>query len=164
MNKSKDELMPGRDQIPSLWDFALAFYAQPGVAETCLTLQDEHKANICLVIGLRWLDMQAQRLDDQGLNELAEHIRIWTGKIVEPLRALRRALKLPVENLAQDDVQEQLRTLVKQAELLAEKKLLVEIERWVYCHKKNAQGSDNLERYLVHLGGSGFLSELSFNY
>jgi len=143
-----------------LWGFALAFYAQPQVADACLQLQDEYQANVCLLIGLRWLDVREQRLDDGQLAALNEHIKTWTDTVILPLRSLRRALKLPVENFPQDEAQEQLRNAIKHAELLAEKKLLQEIEGWVNQHIKNIRGDDNLKRYLLQLESPDYLRNL----
>lgn len=138
----------------ALGDFALAFYAQPQVAETCLRLQDEHQANVCLLIAMCWLDARQYHLADEELLALQNHIRGWTQDVVEPLRYLRRRLKLSFETLPQDETQMELRNTLKQAELLAEKKLLMEIERWI---GKNSQASvtgaqgKNLERYTREL-------------
>lgn len=149
----------------SLWDFALAFYAQPQVAEICLQLQDEYQANVCLLIGLRWMDAREDYLDETDFTHLKNHIEMWTREVVEPLRSLRRKLKSPIEHIAQDEVQEQLRTVIKNAELLAEKKLLNEIERWAIAQKKmtqinSAQDTTNLERYLAQLNALNYLNAL----
>lgn len=137
----------------SLWDFALAFYAQPQVAEACLQLQDEHKANVCLLIGLRWLDARERYLDEVQFNALKLYSEGWTQTVVEPLRALRRRLKLPFENVVQDETQAQLRSTIQQAELLAEKKLLLAIESWLahasFTTTKNQR--TNVENYLHQL-------------
>lgn len=136
-----------------LWDFALAFYAQPQVAEACLQLQDEYQANVCLLIGLRWLDVRGQYLSGADFATLKIHIQDWARGVVEPLRSLRRDLKLPFANFVQDEIQTQLRTLIKQAELLAEKKLLIEIERWAIALSpiSKMEPVNNLARYLIEL-------------
>jgi uncharacterized protein (TIGR02444 family) len=137
----------------SLWDFALAFYAQPQVADACLHVQDEHGANVCLLIGLCWLDAHKQYLDEVQFNALKLHSEDWTQTVVEPLRALRRRLKLPFENFPQDEIQAELRAAIKQGELLAEKKLLFAIEHWLQhaslITKKNHH--TNVENYLHQL-------------
>lgn len=137
----------------TLWDFALALYAQPQVPDSCLQLQDEYNANVCLVLAMCWLDARQYPLSDSGFSNLKLHISGWTTQIVEPLRRIRRQLKSPIDFFEQDETQAQLRNLVKQAELLAERKLLEEIERWV---DENSQAKDpitasNLERYMREL-------------
>ena len=138
----------------SLWRFALTFYARHGVAETCLLLQDEHKVNVCMLIGLHWLDMNGCILSIEELVDLSEHTQKWTHEIVDPLRALRRTLKKPFENFPQDELQEQVRSLIKQVELLAEKKLLVEIERWAtkISATNSPHNNSNVAQYFSHLG------------
>jgi len=138
----------------SLWDFALAFYAQPQIAEICVQLQDQHKVNVCLLIGLRWLDDSGKYLSDGELPDLHAHTQAWAQAVVEPLRSLRRLLKQPVANYAQDEMQAQVRAAVKQAELLAEKKLLLDIETWLkrITFTQDASGTSNIERYLLPLG------------
>lgn len=141
------------DPSQTLWDFALAFYAQPHVADACLQLQDKHQANVCLLIGMCWLDARQQYLVDAEFAILKNRIEGWAQEVVMPLRSLRRLLKLPFENLAQDETQTQLRMSIKQAELLAEKKLLLEIERWTLpiAVSKGAINLKNLARYAREL-------------
>ena len=136
-----------------LWDFALAFYAQPKIAEICVHLQDDYKVNVCLLIGLRWLDESGKCLSDSALADLQTHIQAWTQRVVEPLRSLRRLLKQPVAAYPQDETQVQIRTAIKQAELLAEKKLLLEIEAWSQqlTQTQDSPIKSNLEVYLSAL-------------
>jgi len=138
----------------ALWDFALAFYAQQQVAEACVRLQDEYKVNVCLLIAMCWLDARQHHLADAEFLTLQNYISGWTQEIVEPLRLLRRRLKLPFENLSQDATQMELRNTLKQAELLAERKLLIEIERWLSVNSPAtgaAAHDKNVERYVTEL-------------
>jgi uncharacterized protein (TIGR02444 family) len=146
----------------SLWDFALAFYAQPQIAEACLQLQDQYRANVCLLLGLRWLDMREQSLSSAQLADLHLHTEGWAQQVIEPLRHLRRQLKHAVTPYAQDTAQEQLRTAIKHAELLAEQKLLIEIEAWVahISTSQNPAATSNVARYLASLGAEQVLIEL----
>ncbi len=116
-------------------------------------LQDTYNVNVCLLIGLRWMDESGKHMNDLQFAELQSHIQVWTQQVVEPLRSLRRLLKQPVAAYPQDETQAQIRTAIKQAELLAEKKLLLEIEAW---SQQLAQTQDppitsNLEGYLSAL-------------
>ena len=136
-----------------LWDFALAFYAQPQIAETCVHLQDSYKVNVCLLIGLRWLDESGKHLSDAQFADLQTYIQVWTQQVVEPLRSLRRLLKQPVAAYPQDETQAQIRISIKQAELLAEKKLLLEIEAWSQqlSQTQDSLIKSNLDVYLSAL-------------
>lgn len=137
----------------TLWNFALVFYAQPHVAKACLRLQDEYKANVCLLIAMCWLDARQHYLTDADFVALQNYIDGWSQEVVEPLRLLRRRLKSSFENLPQDETQMELRNSIKQAELLAEKKLLMEIERRIslFTALNSNKSYSNITRYGVEL-------------
>lgn len=125
-------------------------------------LQDSYKVNVCLMIGLRWMDESGKHLSDAQFADLQMYIQAWTQQVVEPLRSLRRLLKQPVAAYPQDDTQAQIRTMIKQAELLAEKKLLLEIEAWSQrlAQAQDPDGKSNLELYLPALAVSKDVIEL----
>lgn len=135
----------------NLWDFALEFYAHPEVSSTCLLLQDQYNVNVCLLLGLCWLDAKNYSLSHEEYVELTAYIHPWTTDVIEPLRLMRRTLKLPFMNFALDESQLQLRNTIKQAELLAEKKVLLEIEAWIRQQTRSLDvtaASSNVEHYL----------------
>jgi len=139
--------------MQSLWDFALEYYARPKVADTCVVVQDTYGVNVCLLLALCWLDERNLALDEQYLEALQVHIGAWMNDVIKPLRYLRRVTKTPIASLIQDDLQTQIRTHIKQAELLAEKKLLQEIERWLSRFPLVATESPaNAKAYLTELG------------
>ena len=145
--------MPAPNAFQSLWDFALAFYAKPQVAETCIALQDTYDCNVCLLIGLGWSDERKGFLSTAELTNLELHVEAWTQQVIQPLRNLRRLTKHSVATYKKDDTQTQLRTLIKQAELLAEKKLLAEIESWLMQFPITTKTKDdsNVTNYLQKL-------------
>lgn len=80
------------------WAFSLDFYARPGVAESCLALQDRHGADVNILLLCCWLGWSGWgRLSREALARAEAGVAAWRGEIVERLRALRRALKgMPV--------------------------------------------------------------------
>ncbi len=106
----------------SLWQFALAYYQRPAVAELCLELQDQWGADVCLLLWCLWLERQDVRLDSERLQEVHARFQPWRQQVVEPLRQLRRQLKHNY-GTADGDI-EALRQQVKQVELHSEKLLL----------------------------------------
>lgn len=104
-----------------LWAFSLHYYARPGVSDLCLRLQDEHGANVNLVLWALWLGFRGQLLDVAQLAHAQRKVHSWDQHYVLPLRQLRRRLK--VEFGTSDDAIEAVRAQIKQAELLAEKHL-----------------------------------------
>jgi uncharacterized protein (TIGR02444 family) len=78
----------------AFWDWSLAFYADPAVSAACLALQDEHGADVNIVLVLLWLaSAGAGPLDADEVLTLDRALSPWRRDVVVPLRSLRRALK-----------------------------------------------------------------------
>lgn len=144
-------------QLPteSLWDFSLALYAQPGVADCCLHLQDEHGVNVNVLLWCVWLGARGYELDQAQLDEALDSIQGWDSRYVQPLRALRRQMKL--EFGVKDEDVEAVRTSIKQAELQAERQLQLWLEQRVDSRETSSKGgrqivSKNIQIYLLSLG------------
>lgn len=110
----------------SFWDFSLQHYARPGVADVCLQLQDERGLNVNLLLWCLWLEECGLELDAVRLQAAQKTIRVWDEHYVIPLRQLRRRMK--VEFGIEDPDIDQLRRHIKQAELLAEKQVQMQLE------------------------------------
>ena len=77
-----------------VWSFALALYDRPGVSEACLTLQDEHAADVVLLIGICWLSLRMpEALQASDIARLEAALVPWREAAVVPLRTIRRSLK-----------------------------------------------------------------------
>ena len=96
------------------WQFSLALYGQPGVARECLDLQDKFGLNINLLLFCAWLGRRGVTLGRDDLEEASRVIASWHDRVVRPLRAVRRQMKLH-----HDDVSE-LRAQVQRIEIEAE--------------------------------------------
>jgi uncharacterized protein (TIGR02444 family) len=108
-----------------LWNFARAFYAKPGVAQACLALQDEHGADVPLLLAAIWHGLDGRGpLSAARVRRWKAVARAWRTQIVGKLRAARRALKTHETSDAA-----KLYADVKRAELAAEKLLLEALER-----------------------------------
>jgi len=103
----------------SLWEWTLEAYAQEGVPEACLTLQDAYGQNTSLLLWAVW----AETADADLLGRAADVARRWDALALSPMRAVRRALKPAFAGVADDD-REGLREDVKAAELRAERVLM----------------------------------------
>lgn len=105
----------------SFWDWALAAYDRPGVAEACLSLQDDHGQQTAYLLWAAWASPPDAVLADGA--ELARH---WEAAILGPVRQARRALKIPltpVDDTARTDVRE----TIKAAELDLERLLMTSL-------------------------------------
>jgi uncharacterized protein (TIGR02444 family) len=102
-----------------IWDWAVAAYARPGVAEACLRLQDEFGQNVSLLL---WA-WRARAADAAVIARAVAVARAWDETTLRPLRAVRQALK-PSSPPVADAAREALRDEVKAAELHAERVLL----------------------------------------
>jgi uncharacterized protein (TIGR02444 family) len=95
-----------------LWEFCLALYARPGVAEACLALQDKHGVDIPLLLAVLW---HAERgYGPAPLGRWRTLAKAWRESAVLPLRRLRRDMK-------GRDGWEAIRTRIKRLELAAER-------------------------------------------
>jgi uncharacterized protein (TIGR02444 family) len=113
------------------WAFALELYAEPGISEACLQLQNECGVDVMMLL------MTAFAAVRRGIVLLPSDIaamdaacRDWRERIVRPLRALRTILKsgpAPAPN----EQTEKLRSSVKAAELSAERLQNEVLARWL---------------------------------
>jgi uncharacterized protein (TIGR02444 family) len=100
-----------------LWEFSLATYAAPGVADECLALQDRHGLDVNIALFCCWYGWSGRgRLTAAGIAAAEARVADWTRDVVVPLRAVRRALKPLAAPQAAT-----LRTSVKRLELDAER-------------------------------------------
>lgn len=84
-----DRLGPSLDN--PLWQFACEFYAGVGIETTLLTLQDEHGADINLILQALWLATLGQ---PWTLACIPADYDQWMAEQVQPLRAMRRNMKV----------------------------------------------------------------------
>jgi len=102
------------------WRFSVKFYAEPGVAQACIDLQDQAGIDVNLLFFLLWNATQGRAFDAAQVAELDRSFGAWRDLAVIPLRTLRRGLKAPPPVLSAD-VAEGFRTRIKAVELEAER-------------------------------------------
>ncbi|MEY8838614.1 MAG: TIGR02444 family protein [Caldilineaceae bacterium] len=117
------------------WAFALDFYRRPGVAEACLTLQDQLNADIVeLVVVLYAWSQLGMSLSETQAGDLRRKMQGWRETTVLPLRHIRRAMKPPRSDMPHE-TKEFLRDQVKRAELLAEQMQIAWANAWIAREK-----------------------------
>jgi uncharacterized protein (TIGR02444 family) len=103
------------------WAFALAIYARPGVADACLTLQNEAGVDVMLLIMTTFAAVKRRTLlTADEIRALDEACSPWREQIVKKLRTIRTELKTGPQP-APSDATEPFRSRIKALELEAEK-------------------------------------------
>ena len=127
------------------WEFSNRVYRLPGVAESCLLLQDEHGADVNVVLWCCWTGTTIGRISGETLDHALELSDRWSGGVVKPLRAARRWLK-------EHDGESELRDRVKADELEAERIQQLRLEALVGGLATDRPGPDavveNLDLWL----------------
>ena len=105
-------------ETEAFWQFSLAIYARPAVAERCLALQDGAGRDVNLLLLALYAGLKlGRRLNAADFTALEAVVADWTAQVTAPLRAVRRALKPS----ADDPAIGALRRIVQGAELDAER-------------------------------------------
>jgi uncharacterized protein (TIGR02444 family) len=111
------------------WAFALALYARPGVAEACLTLQNEVGVDVMLLMMATFAAVKRRTLlTADEIGALDEACSPWREQIVKKLRTIRTELKTgprPAPGEATEPFRAGIKTLELEAEKL-ENRLLAE--------------------------------------
>jgi uncharacterized protein (TIGR02444 family) len=112
---------PSTELEADSWAFALAIYARPGVADACLTLQNEAGVDVMLLLMATFAAVKHRLLlTPDEIKALDEACRLWREQIVWPLRSIRSGLKSGPSPAPSSET-EQFRSQVKALELAAEK-------------------------------------------
>lgn len=95
------------------WHFSLDVYAQPGVADECLALQDALDIDVNMLLFCAWLGTRAIALRRDEIIAAESAVARWRDNVVKPLRRARRE----AGSLTRDEA---FRTSIKDVELRAE--------------------------------------------
>ena len=143
-----------------LWEFSLKLYAEPGIAASCLSLQNQHGFDVNLVLFCIWYGCRHGELTDDLLRTALEISDRWREAVVRPLRSLRTELKRDLTESAYSSSSEifALRERIKTAELDAERIQQQELEKLIeQSVKKNpasVRGERSTRRNLDKLAAS----------
>ncbi len=115
-------------EASTFWQFSLHFYRRPEIPPLCIALQDNYRVDVNLLFFILFLSLNGRQLTTEDVQRIDASIRDWRMKIVQPLRMIRRELKVgitPVEAQLSDA----LRNAIKRDELLAERLQQEALER-----------------------------------
>ena len=146
------------------WQFALAIYSQPGVADACLMLQDRLGLDIDILLFATYATTEcSMTVTARDIQAMDAAVQAWRMETVIPLRALRRRLKQRFGPL-ESDYAEKLRSKVKQTELLAEQIELAMLARWL--EQRSGDGaseevglSEVLNRVIAHFARGTYITQ-----
>jgi uncharacterized protein (TIGR02444 family) len=115
------------------WSFAVDLYGRPGVSQACLVLQDRLGGDVCLLLFALFIAREQQiGLAPSDLASLDDAVADWRREVIEPLRSLRRRLKLGPDP-APSPHTNAVRHHVQNAELAAEQ---IELALLARCFKR----------------------------
>lgn len=142
----------------SLWDFAVQIYAEPGIKEACLEVQNRHNGNVLVLIWLCWVAQNNLGLTDADIQSLTRFANNAAMQHIVPLRLLRTQ---PPEWLEQNCA-EKFRTQVLKTELLMERCVLEQLETDSdIAHKNNRAKSLRNASRDTEVSGHGITTYLS---
>jgi uncharacterized protein (TIGR02444 family) len=107
------------DQQSAFWQFSLALYARPRVADACLELQDSAGVDVNVLFYLLFLAGRERQVSRDDVARIDALVAAWRERAVLPLRTLRRRLKTGIEPFPVKET-ETLRSAIKRIELDAE--------------------------------------------
>ena len=145
MARSREGMDANLDLEGPHWQFALAIYSQPGVADVCLMLQDRLGLDINILLFATYATTACSvTVTAQDIEAMDAAVQAWRTEAVVPLRALRRRLKRRFGQL-ESEYAEMLRSKVKQTELLAEQIELAILARWLGQRSGRDWASEKVE-------------------
>jgi uncharacterized protein (TIGR02444 family) len=146
------------DAAAEFWRFSLTVYARPGVAASCLALQDRLGLDVNLLLFCCWAAARGHRLEPAEIAAAEAASGAWQRDIVTPLRGIRRQLAQPTALDPADAAA--LYAKAKQLELAAEEaeqRLLATAVPFAPCEVDDARQADdtvaNLKLYLGRIDG-----------
>ena len=157
------------------WDFSVSTYAQPGVADACLSLQDRFGVDVNLLLYCCWSGCTRESLDEPIFSAALSFSRRWADEVVRRLRAVRAWMK--TAGCLETDVSTEecmsLRDKIKAVELEAEHLQQNTLEKLTSTPMTGSLDSgsqlentaSNLRRYLEHCDvrlDEASLSELTY--
>src|SRR5882724_932589 len=94
MSEAAGESARCEGQSAGLWRFSCAFYAQPGVSEALIALQDRAGLDVNLILFAVWRGACGRGcLSHAEVTAAERSARPIRAAIIRPLRALRRKLR-----------------------------------------------------------------------
>jgi len=109
-------------EVTEFWEFSLAAYARPGVADACLSLQDRHGCEVNLLLLCLWLaNSRCLYLRQEDLCGAQQSADAPAEHLVRPFRVVRRWFKHWGRDNLDRELSASVYTALKLAELQCER-------------------------------------------
>ena len=106
----------------AFWDYSLHIYAKPGVAASCLALQDQHGCDVNMVLLCLWLAEARCTVLAVSDIEAAQHSAATANeRFVQPVRSVRRWMKQWCRGMPVSEINAAAYAALKTAELHGER-------------------------------------------
>lgn len=133
------------------WHFAVDLYAQDGVSQACLALQERFGVDvIVLMICLFGATTLGKAPNTEDIAHMDAEISKWRQSVVHPLREIRRYLK----TAGMSEATERLRDIIKSSELRSEQielaALVPQADKFSRAAPQNLQQLHELVYMIVH--------------
>lgn len=111
------------DKISTFWDFSLATYSRPDVADACLSLQDQYALDVNMLLFCCWYGSTRGCLHKDIFETVIAFSESWATQVVHPLRNTRKWMKHPnsIQAYQHNSKYLKLRNEIKKSELSAER-------------------------------------------
>ena len=132
----------------NFWQYSVAFYREPGIAEACLKLQNQYGFDVNLVLFCIWYGLHQGLLPTPLLQQALGFSHHWNALGVRPLRDARTMLKRDarLQSLSSAADINALRERIKGLELKAEQIQQQELQHLADASlEHNAQGKPQVD-------------------
>ena len=85
--------MTTKREIERFWDFSVRTYRTDGVPDACLSLQNDHAADVNMLLYCCWIGVRSGSFDAELFASASEFSRHWAEHVVAPLRSARTWMK-----------------------------------------------------------------------
>lgn len=140
------------------WSFSTEFYQLPDIENSCLHLQDEHQADVNILLYCCWTAQKQICLTEEDIKTLVTIGQPWQSNILSHLRAARHTLKTS-QVIIPEELREDTRRNISEMELNAEHMAQLALEKAINLKKKTINkdlspadcGKENLHLYCEQL-------------
>ena len=85
--------MTVKRETESFWDFSVRTYRSDGVPEACLSLQNDHGADVNMLLYCCWIGVHSGPFTTELFASASRFSRHWAEHVVVPLRSARTWMK-----------------------------------------------------------------------